>query len=95
MANEEDTLNKKMIYLTNLIDAEICSHYKCWPNNYIAYDILSNTREYETFYTKAEEEIFREYRESELKELEKDGNTARELFLKIYTNPVINLNRSK
>jgi hypothetical protein len=73
MADEEDTLNKKMIYLTNLIDAEICSHYKCWPNNYIAYDILSNTREYETFYTKAEEEIFREYRESELKELEKDG----------------------
>ena len=95
MADIEDSLNKKMISLTNWIDAEIYCHYKCWPNNYIAYDILSNTREYETFYNKAEEEIFREYTECELKELEKDGNSARELMLKIYANPIINLNRSK
>jgi hypothetical protein len=95
MADNEDTLNKKLIYLTDRIDAEIYLHYKCWPNNYIAYDILSSTREYETFHTKAEEEQFREYRESELKDLEKNGNTARELFLKMYANPVINLNRSK
>jgi hypothetical protein len=84
-----------MIHLTNQINAEIYGHYKCWPNNYIAYDILMNTREYEAIYTKAEEEMFHEYRESELKEMENDGNLARELFLKMYANPIINLNRSK
>jgi len=95
LADEEDALNKKMIHLTNRIDAEIYGHYKCWPNNYIAYDILMNTREYEAFYIKAEEELFREYRESELKELEKEGNSAREIFLQMYANPLINLNRSQ
>jgi|OpeIllAssembly_1097287.scaffolds.fasta_scaffold184036_1 hypothetical protein len=95
LADSEDTPGKKLNHLTNRIDAEIYSHYKCWPNNYIAYDILMNTREYESFYTKAEEETFREYRESELKELDKDGNSAREIFLKMYANPVINLNRSQ
>jgi hypothetical protein len=95
LADQEDTLNKKIIQLTNLIDAEIYSHYKCWSNNYIAYDLLSDTREYEAFYTKDEEKIFLEYRENEVKELSCDINAARELFLKMYANPVINLNRSK
>jgi hypothetical protein len=95
LADHEDTVNKKIIHLTNRIDAEIYGHYKCWPNNYIAYDILSDTREYGAFYSKPEEELFREYRESELKELEKDGNTAGELFLKMYAYPVINMNYDK
>jgi hypothetical protein len=95
LADMEESFNKKMIHLTNRIDAEIYGHFKCWPIHYIAHDILLNTREYEAFYTKEDEEVFREYRESELKDLEKDGNAAGEIFLKIYANPVINLIRSK
>ena len=55
------------------------------------YWIPVNTR---AFYSKAEEESFLEYSESELKELDRDRNTAREIFLRMYANPVINLNRT-
>jgi hypothetical protein len=95
LADQEDTQNKKIIKLANLIDMEIYKHFKCWSNNYIAYDLLFDGREYEAFYTKDEEKLFLEYRENELKELNWDTNSARKLFLKMYANPVLNLNPCK
>jgi hypothetical protein len=90
LADQEDTLNKKIIHLTNLIDSEIYSHFKCWTNNYIAYDIESDTSRFKACYTKTEEELFLKYKDGELKELEKDGNIAREIFLRMYAYPVNN-----
>jgi len=95
LADHEDTLNKKIIHLAGLIDAEIYNHYKCWSNNYIAYDLLLDTPAYGELYSKAEEESFLRYSENELRELDGDKNTAHEILLRIYANPVINLNRSK
>jgi hypothetical protein len=94
-AGHEGSYNKKIIPLADQIDAEIYSHYKCWPNNYIAFDLLSDTPEYRDFYSKEEEELFLGYRESELKELNWDGITARDIFMRMYANPVINLKRIK
>ena len=95
LADHEDTLNKKIIHLADLIDAEIYCHYKCRSNNYIAYDLLQDTPVYGELYSKADEESFLGYSENELRELNGDKKTAREIFMRIYANPVINLNHSK
>ncbi len=39
---EKDTLNNKLTRLAELIDAEVYSHYKLWPGNYIAFDIMND-----------------------------------------------------
>lgn len=84
------TNNEKINSLTTLIDREIYINYKLWPNNYIAYDILYNTKKYSGCYTKTDKKKFLDYMEQELKSLDIDEAFKRELLLKIYSNPVVN-----
>ena len=95
LADQEDNLNNKINKLTELIDTEVYSHYKCWPNNFIAFDLLRNSRDFQAHYTSADKKSFLEYMQNELKGFEDNSKTAGELFLKIYANPVINANRNK
>ena len=80
--------NMKFPSLAAFIDQRIHNHYKIWHNNYIAYDILNNTRQYSDRYTPEEKEAFTGYMENGLKGLRGEIDELRNLFLKIYAGPV-------
>ena len=95
MPVEKDTLNNKLIRLAAMIDDEVYSHYRLWPNNYIACDLLHKNEKYHSFYSSAEKEEFLKYKEDETGKIEGDKKTIEELFLKIYANPLVNADRLK
>ena len=75
--------------VAQLIDRRIISSYRLWPNNYIAYDMLTDTNTFRTKYTDEERNAF----DSQIKKLERfDCNldVLRDIFIKIYANPVRN-----
>jgi hypothetical protein len=82
--------NDKINKLTEIIDSQIYSHYKLWPNNYIAHDILKESRKYAGHYTPADEEQFMDYMQRELSLFKDSDNRYKEVFLKIYANAVLN-----
>ncbi len=92
---EKDTINNKLNRLAELIDEEIYRHYKLWPGNYIAFDMMNDCSRYQTFYTPGEKEKFLKYMENEIRGIEGDRKAIEELFLGIYANPLINANRSR
>ncbi|MCX6335219.1 MAG: glycerol acyltransferase [Bacteroidia bacterium] len=92
--NEKDTLNNKLTRLAELIDGEVYSHYKLWPGNYIAYDLMHDCTDHRSFYSPEEKSKFLAYMENEIRGLEGDRKAIEKLFLGIYANPLINKNRS-
>ena len=78
-----------------MIDEEVYSHYKLWPNNYIACDLLNKNEKYRSVYSSAEKQEFLKYMEDETGMIEGDKKTIEELFLRIYANPLLNADRLK
>ena len=50
--------NEQIQYIANLIDKQMYTNYKLYPNNYIAYDIKHNTNRFQQKYTEAEKRIY-------------------------------------
>jgi hypothetical protein len=74
------------------IDRQIHLHYKLWPSNYIAYDLLREQQR-SGLYTDAEKRDFRERMESQLKLIPDLGHgmeAVRQWFLQMYARPVEN-----
>jgi len=85
--------NDRYAALAAAITSSIRAGFKVWPNNYIAYDILSGKEDMASMYTSAQKEYFILYMETGLsKVLEKspeiDYNELKDIFLHIYANPV-------
>ena len=80
--------NMKFSSLAAIIDRRVQNHYKIWNNNYIAYDLLNNTRKYSDRYTPEEKEAFVNYMDGGLRGLRGEADELRNLFLKIYAGPV-------
>ena len=73
------------------IDRRIHQDYKLWPNNYIAADMLEGDSQYNNHYTDAEDMIFKQTMEAKLSGLgEMDPEEIRDIYLRIYANPVFN-----
>lgn len=89
----EKNLNRKLTRLAVLIDEQVYRNYRLWPNNYIAFDILCNSSVYAHKYTSAEKDSFHNYIRTETDGLEGNPEEIKETLLKIYANPVINVNR--
>lgn len=87
---ESLNVNDKISHLASLIDADIYRHYKCWPTNYVAYDLLCGTKRFSDRYSPEEQDKFSAYIREELSLLKGDENLQREILLKIYATPVIN-----
>lgn len=79
--------NKQIEALANVIDAAIIKNYRLWPTNYIAADLIKNTKTFQKFYTADERELF--VRRFERK-LDKNNPQVLENFLNMYANPVFN-----
>jgi hypothetical protein len=93
--DEKDTLNNNITKLAEYIDLEVYKHYKLWPNNYIASDMLHDSHEYQEFYTSNNKEEFLKYMAGEISGIEGDEKIIEELFLGIYANPLINHNQNR
>lgn len=72
-----------------IIDRRICQKYRLWPNNYIAYDLQSQTSVYKDHYTESEKETFIGYMHKLDKYADEESmETLKNIFLSIYANPV-------
>ncbi|MDR2979463.1 MAG: acyltransferase [Bacteroidales bacterium] len=83
---------EKFKMLTQLVDQRIYSHYKLWPNNYIAYDLRTKSNQNSSQYSAEQKEYFIEYMTKGLENLEGDKEELQEIFLSIYANPVVIVN---
>lgn len=82
--------NKNAEELADLIDRHIYANYKLWPNNYIAYDLLTQENRFSDKYSAEEKEKFKIMIEQALIHIDFPITDIQERFLKIYANPVIN-----
>ncbi|MCX6295913.1 MAG: 1-acyl-sn-glycerol-3-phosphate acyltransferase [Bacteroidetes bacterium] len=80
--------NEKIKQLVNLIDEQLQSNYKLWPVNYIANDILNDSKEYSSFYTDIEKENFIRYIKQKTNNIKGDEQTIYNLFINMYANPI-------
>ena len=76
--------------LADLIDYRIHKNYKLWPDNYIAFDIVNNTKEFGHKYTEEEKDLFLKHMEKKISSEEGDMDRLSQIFLEIYANPVKN-----
>ncbi|MDP5043375.1 MAG: 1-acyl-sn-glycerol-3-phosphate acyltransferase [Leeuwenhoekiella sp.] len=79
--------NDKLQELAKYIDKEIYRIYKLWPSNYIAYDLYHNSSTYSYTYTEKDKRAFERRLE---RRIDSNREIARESFLLMYANPVIN-----
>jgi 1-acyl-sn-glycerol-3-phosphate acyltransferase len=82
-----DTSNKQIQALAQVIDDSILRNYKLWTTNYIAYDILNNSKTFAHLYTENEKLVFE--RRLEMR-IDHEHPVAKQGFLAMYANPVIN-----
>lgn len=82
--------NEKFKALADIIDSEIVKNFKIWDNNYIAYDLINNSNEYKSNYEESSLEKFKNYYNTKLSEFPYDKEEIEEVFLSIYSNPIIN-----
>lgn len=83
----EDNSNRQIQALAQVIDDSILSTYKLWPTNFIAYDLLHQSEQYQHLYTEEEKSLFE--RRLEMK-IDSQNPKMVESFLSMYANPVIN-----
>ena len=73
-----------------IIDKQIYSNYKLWPNNFIAYDLLMQENRFKYRYTEEEKRHFEMMLEQALIFIDFPIVDIPERFIKMYANPVIN-----
>jgi len=86
--------NELLKNIAEVIDKEIYLNYHLWNSNYVAYDLLQSTSKYTSKYDENGKEKFQEYMNEKLKGFNGDEK-AKEIFLKMYANPVINAEEVK
>lgn len=85
--NSSEPLNKQYQQLALVIDKQIHKHYKLWPTNYLAYDLLNETQKYAAFYTDKEK---RQFDRRIARRVVANDKIALQNFLAMYANPVVN-----
>lgn len=79
--------------LSLLIDNIIYNNYMLWPANYIAYDIALKTNKYSEKYSEKEKSDFIDYKNNTILKIEGNKTEIEKIFLNIYANPIINLEK--
>ena len=83
--------NDRYQHIRHTLDARIIKGYRLWKTHYMAYDLVEQSRKYEDQYSPEEMEAFKAYVEKQLQlvEPELDKAELRDIFLRIYANPVL------
>ena len=88
--------NENIPRLAEYIDRCIYKNYKLWPNNYLAADMLLKENKYALQITRPVREKFEEMLDDLVETIgEGDARCQRELFLKMYANPLFNAEKVK
>ncbi len=80
------------------LDHEIHSHYRLYPGNYVALDLLENTEAHASEYTPEDKDRFEKYIAGQLAKIQlpnKDEAFLKEKILAMYANPVRNFLAAK
>ncbi|MBS7292588.1 MAG: hypothetical protein KIG75_03095, partial [Bacteroidales bacterium] len=82
--------NDRYQAIRHAVDKRIIAGYQLWKTNYIAYDLVNRCYKYSELYTPEDVEKFTDYTEHKLDKVERRLNRAdlRDIFLRIYANPV-------
>lgn len=79
--------------IASIIDKEIYKHYRFYPCNYVAYDMLTGTKRFSGNYGLRDKKHFEEYLQGQLDKIvlpNKDEAFLRTKMLEMYTNPLKN-----
>jgi hypothetical protein len=88
--DKQDTLNAKIKSLIYYIDRQMHRNYKLMKTNYMAFDLLEETKLYDDQYTNDDLLEFRAYVDSKIDSLHYDRAISYSYFLKLYAYPVYN-----
>lgn len=82
--------NDRYQSIRHAVDKRVIEGYKLWKTNYICYDLVNKSFTYVDQYTQEDVEAFTDYMEKQLDTVEKELNRdeLRDVFLRIYANPV-------
>lgn len=85
--------NDRYQAIRHAVDVRIIEGYRLWKTNYIGYDMVNHTFKYRDKYTPEDVAQFTDYVEHQLDKVEKSLCRAdlRDIFLRIYANPVVSL----
>ncbi|MGD0710383.1 MAG: acyltransferase [Bacteroidales bacterium] len=92
--DENRSANENISKLTAMIDKQIYNDYKLWKTNHIAYDLMVKDS-FSHLYTEKEKSDFISFIEKEIMKLEGDKKVLKDMYLKMYANPVINYLQNK
>ena len=85
--------NELVAAIASIIDKEIYKHYRFYPCNYVAYDMLTGTKRFSSNYGLRDKKHFEEYLQGQLDKIvlpNKDEAFLRTKILEMYTNPLKN-----
>lgn len=82
--------NEKIRLLAMAIDKQIHHDYKLHGVNHIAYDLLHQTNVFDAAYTQEEKANFLAYIDMHIAKLNGEPEVLKQLFFKLYANPVVN-----
>lgn len=85
--------NELIAMVAAIIDKEIYKHYRFYPCNYVAYDMLTGTKRFSGNYGLKDKKQFEEYLQGQLDKIvlpNKDEAFLRTKILEMYTNPLKN-----
>lgn len=85
--------NELIAAIASTIDKEIYKHYRFYPCNYVAYDMLTGTKRFSENYGPKDKKQFEEYLQGQLDKIvlpNKDEAFLRTRILEMYTNPLKN-----
>lgn len=80
-------LNKQINAVAELLDQRIYVQYKLWPTNYLAYDLLVGTNEFQSEYSDKE---IRQFTRRITNRSGQDDPVSKNKYLEMYANPVKN-----
>ena len=83
--------NDRYQWIRHAVDRRVIEGYKLWKTNYLCYDLVYGTDKYAAHYTPEDVVAFKKYMEHRLNKVERslDRDGLRDIFLKIYSNPVL------
>ncbi len=87
--------NDRYQAIRHAVDKRVIAGYHLWKTNYIAYDLVGGGNKYSDLYGQEDVESFKAYMEHRLDKVEKrlDRDELRNIFLHIYSNPVLSKER--
>lgn len=91
--DKEMEKNEIVAAVASIIDKEIYKHYRFYPCNYVAYDMLTGTKRFSEGYGLKDKKQFEEYLQGQLDKIvipNKDEAFLRTKMLEMYTNPLKN-----